>query len=65
MGLDTILLDYPNHIASAVRFTEDIAGDYIILDNGDKYLICDPTYIGAPIGKCMDEYKNVAPQIIF
>lgn len=65
MGLETILLDYPNHIASAVRFTEDIAGDYIVLDNGDKYLICDPTYIGAPVGKCMDEYKNVAPQIIF
>lgn len=65
MGLETILLDYPNHIASAVRFTEDIQGDYIVLDNGDKYLICDPTYIGAPIGMCMDEYKNVAPQIIF
>lgn len=65
MGLKTILLDYPNHIASAVRFTEEVAGDYIVLDNGDKYLICDPTYIGAPIGTCMDEYKQVAPQIIF
>ncbi len=65
MGLETVLLDYPNHIASAVRFTEEIPGDYVVLDNGDKYLICDPTYIGAPIGMCMDEYKEVAPQIIF
>lgn len=37
----------PNHIASAVRFTEEIPGDYVILDDGAKYLICDPTYIGA------------------
>ena len=64
LGLDTILLDYPNHIASAVRFTEDIPGDYVVLDDGSKYLICDPTYIGAPIGACMDQYKQVAPEII-
>ena len=64
LGLDAILLDYPNHIASAVCFTEDIAGDYVVLDDGRKYLICDPTYIGAPIGACMDQYKNVSPEII-
>ena len=62
-GLDAVLLDYPNHIASAVRFNEDISGDYILLD-GKKYLICDPTYIGAPIGMCMDRFKSVPPEII-
>ena len=64
LGLEAVLLDYPGHIASAVRFTEDIAGDAIMLDDGSKYLICDPTYIGAPIGKCMPNFKNVAPEII-
>lgn len=64
LGLDTVLLDYPNHIASAICFTEDVAGDYVLLDGGRKYLICDPTYIGAPIGMCMDRYKNVSPEII-
>ena len=64
LGLDAILLDYPNHIASAVEFTEEIAGDHIVLDNGKKYLICDPTYIGAPIGCSMDQYKQVSPEII-
>ena len=63
LGLDAVLLDYPNHIASAVRFNEDISGDYILLD-GKKYLICDPTYIGAPIGMCMDRLKSVPPEII-
>ena len=40
------------------------SGDYVVLDDGSKYLICDPTYIGAPIGACMDQYKQVAPEII-
>lgn len=65
LGLETILLDYPNHIASAVRFTEEIPGDYVVLDSGVEYLICDPTYIGAPIGACMEQYKDVAPEIIY
>lgn len=64
LGLDTVLLDYPDHIASAVRFTEEIPGDYVVLENGEKYLICDPTYIGASIGTCMEQYKEVAPIII-
>lgn len=63
LGLDAVLLDYPNHIASAVHFSQDIPGDYIMLD-GKKYLICDPTYIGAPIGRCMDRFKAVSPEII-
>ncbi|MDO4164510.1 MAG: hypothetical protein Q4D56_09020 [Bacteroides sp.] len=64
LGLDTILLDYPNHIASAVRFTDDVTGDYVMLDDGSKYLICDPTYIGAPVGACMEQFKEVSPEII-
>ncbi|MDR0657910.1 MAG: hypothetical protein LBG18_03060 [Mediterranea sp.] len=64
LGLETVLLDYPGHIASAVRFTGDVPGDYIMLDDGGKFVICDPTYIGAPVGTCMDRYKTVAPEII-
>lgn len=63
LKINAVLLDYPNHIASAVCFSEDIPGDYVTLD-GKKYLICDPTYIGAPIGRCMDNFKNISPQII-
>ena len=63
LGLEVVLLDYPAHIASAVCFTEDIPGDHVLI-NGKKFLICDPTYIGASIGMCMSEYKNVDPEII-
>lgn len=64
LGLDVVLLDYPNHIASAVRFTEKVSGDYVQLEDGHKYVICDPTYIGAPVGACMEQYKNMPPEII-
>ena len=63
LGLDVVLLYFPGHLATAVKFTEDISGYYLTIDN-EKYLICDPTYIGAPIGDCMPDYQNVSAEII-
>lgn len=64
IGSETVLLDYPGHIASAVHFTETVNGDKVITPSGKEYLICDPTYIGAPIGRAMESYKSVSPDII-
>ena len=61
--LTTVGLEYPDHVSVAVKFTEPIVGDYIVLNN-DKYFICDPTYIGAEIGMAMDSMKKSAPVII-
>lgn len=63
LQLDVILVFYPGHLAAAVAFKEDMAGDYIEL-NGKKYIITDPTYIGAPIGKTMPEMNNKEAQVI-
>lgn len=63
LGLDVVLLDYPSHIATAVRFNVDVPGDYFNL-NGEKYVICDPTYIGAPIGKAMPDMLNIEANIL-
>lgn len=52
LGLDVILLHYPNHIATAVHFGEDIAGEYVTY-RGERYYVCDPTYINASIGEQM------------
>jgi hypothetical protein len=60
MGLDVVLLHYPEHLATAVHFNEDVDGDYLMVE-GEKYLICDPTFIGARIGMCMPDYKQVSP----
>jgi hypothetical protein len=62
-GLETVGLDYPNHVSTAVKFNETIKGDFINY-NGEKYFICDPTYIGALAGMGMEEMKNSVPGII-
>lgn len=64
VGLDVILLDYPDHVATAVHFNDPtIKGDYYML-NGRKYIVCDPTYFGASIGETIPRYKNLKPELI-
>ena len=63
LGLDVVLLHYPNHLATAVYFADDVAGDYLML-NGRKYIVCDPTYIGASIGNAMPQFKRTASKIV-
>jgi len=62
-GLDVIALDYPGHVATAVHFSDQIPGDDITW-KGKRYLICDPTYIGALVGMRMPEYATVQPTVI-
>ena len=63
LGLDVVLLDYPEHIATAVRFNGNVSGDYLMV-NGRKYTVCDPTYIGASIGMTMPRYKTVSAKVL-
>lgn len=63
LGLDVVALDYPGHLCAAVKFNQDVKGDFITYNN-QKYIICDPTYINADIGMAMPNYKNVQPSVI-
>ena len=63
LGLEVVGLDYPNHVATAVRFKGDVSGDQVVYQNR-KYIICDPTYINADYGMCMPQFKNIKPGII-
>ena len=64
LGLDVVLLDYPNHIATAVCFPEgNVQGDYYDVD-GKRYVVCDPTYIGASIGMTQPAYRTTLAKII-
>ena len=47
----------------AVAFSENVKGDYIELD-GQRYIICDPTYIGAPVGLTMPDMDNATAKVI-
>ncbi len=63
LGLDVVLLYYPNHLATAVKFKGNYTGDYMMISN-EKYIICDPTYIGANIGEAMPDCKGAAAEVV-
>lgn len=52
VGLPCVLVYYPNHLASAVCFSEPVQGDYAVYQ-GNRFTVCDPTYIGARAGRSM------------
>lgn len=62
LGLSIIGLDFPGHIATAVRL--DRPAGTPINHNGKVYTIADPTYINASVGSKMPQYRNVAPKVI-
>lgn len=62
-GLDVVFLYYPGHLATAVGFTDEVNGDWVIY-NGKKYVVCDPTYINAGVGRTMPGMNNQAAQIV-
>jgi len=64
MGLKVVFLFYPGHLATAVQFHESIPGDYLIV-NGVRYLVCDPTYIRANIGRTMPGMDNSTASVVF
>lgn len=63
LRLPVAALNYPGHIATAVRFSETVPGSYFLIDE-QKYVICDPTYINAPVGACMPEFVKSEVSII-
>lgn len=63
LGLDVILVYYPGHLATAVHFNNSVQGDYIMYNN-KKYIVCDPTYIGAPVGNTMPGMNNNEAKVI-
>ncbi|MBR4571894.1 MAG: hypothetical protein IKO28_00535 [Prevotella sp.] len=63
LGLDVVLVYYPGHLATAVHFNMDVKGDYIMHD-GKKFVVCDPTYVGAPAGMTMPGMDNAKATVI-
>ncbi len=61
--LEVVGLDYPGHVATGVKFSDNLPGDYV-QGNNAKYMVCDPTYINASLGMAMPQFKNTKPEII-
>lgn len=54
---------FPGHVATAVCLNSEIEGTYIEYNNA-KYYLCDPTYINAKPGQCMDKFCNSAMKVV-
>ena len=64
LGVKAALIYYPGHLATAICFSEGkVYGDYVEV-GGDKYTICDPTYIGASVGMTMPNMNNAEAEVI-
>lgn len=65
LNMEVVLVYYPGrHLATAIRFDNpDTTGDYLNVD-GKKFLICDPTYIGATLGMGMPQLRQVPIEVI-
>lgn len=57
LGLDVVLVHYPGHLATAIKFNSTVAGDAFIVD-GERYVVCDPTFINAYVGETMTGMNN-------
>ena len=62
-GLDVALIYYPGHLAAAVAFSREEEGDWFNC-GGQRFVVCDPTYINAPVGLTMPGMDNQKAKII-
>lgn len=63
LGLDVQFVEYPGHECTAVRFTDCNPRGNGYYYGKDYYLICDPSYIGGTIGRCMPKFRAVQPTV--
>lgn len=63
LGLDVQIVEYPGHECTAVHFTDCLTYGNGYYFGGEFYLICDPSYVGATIGRCMPEFRLVEPRV--
>ncbi len=62
LGIPNHLIAYPGHESASLVLDEIPAGDSYHFE-GKRYLISDPTYIGASTGQCMPDYRSTSPVI--
>ncbi len=61
--LDVVGVLFPGHMSTAVLFPTEVPGD-CVYSRQKRYTICDGTFIGAPIGKCMPQFVGKSAEII-
>ena len=62
LGLKVVGLEYSDHVAAAVSFSNAVTGDYLLYRN-ERFTVTDPTYVNAPAGMTMPQYLKENPMI--
>lgn len=64
LGYDVVLLEYDSHVSTAVHIPgRKVRGHHLDIQ-GRRYMVCDPTFIGAAVGDLSRKYRNKSPKII-
>jgi hypothetical protein len=64
LGGDVVGLSYPGHVATAVYLRGGKNGAATVDYQGKRYVVADPTYIGADLGMAMPQFAGVRPDVI-
>lgn len=62
-GLEVVGLLYPGHAATAVHFSGRVNGDWVS-QGGKRYIVADPSYIGADLGETLPTAQTQLARII-
>ncbi len=64
LDVPAVGLVYSDHVSTALRFeAKQVDGRYVHLD-GQKFVVCDPTYKNAPAGMMMPKYRDRKARIV-
>jgi len=62
LGIKVVGLVYPGHMTTAVALGQ-VRADFSTVDyQGNRFVIADPTYIGATVGMAMPSYEKLKPK---
>ena len=61
--MEVVGLDYPGHLATAVRLGDEAEGNYVTFDD-QRYTVADPTYVNAPYGRIMPQFRDSPAKIV-
>ncbi len=63
LGVRNHIINYPGHEAVSASIDAEISNGRSYEDQGRRYYISDPTYIGSSTGMCMPSYKKTEPRV--
>jgi hypothetical protein len=61
VGIKVVALLYPGHMTTAVELKQVKDGFSTVFYQGKRFVIADPTYIGASVGMPMPSYAKLQP----